>query len=93
MKAKTRANIVWRWVFLSATTALGISLFMWMRGGLFFDFLNYPYRAGFIAVVYLATMIFLLIGSPFFFRRLGVLAFLAWLVAILALLWIAQPVF
>ena len=57
------------------------------------NFSDYPVRAAIVAVVFSLTTVFLLLVSPFFFRRLGFLAVFSWLNA-LAVVWVAsQPVF
>jgi hypothetical protein len=81
---------VWRRLILFYLTALTTLLLMWVFRGPELNLEDYPRRAGFVLVVYIFTTVFLLFVSPFFFRRLAVLA---WLTAIFAAIWRAMPRF
>ena len=85
-----------RWVLLCAVTILATLLLIEVslsRGRVVFRFFDDSRPVGLLAGVYAATTIFLLLASPFFFRRLRPLAVLSWLVAVLSAFWSLLPVY
>src|SRR5437899_136012 len=96
-QASARRNGLWRWIFVCSQTAclalLAIYIFQSHRGYKYVDHFYYPIRAALVDGTFLLTTLFLFFVSPFFFRRLGILAVTAWISALVAFVWISLPVF
>ena len=79
---------VWRWIFLCCETSL-ITLLVVENiqsycGYRYIDDLYHPIGAWIVKGIEIGTCLFLLFVSPFFFRRLGILAVISWLSALVS---------
>jgi hypothetical protein len=88
---------VWVWIFLCSETAcltiLTVVVYRVARGTPFIDFDRYPTRGGIVGTTLIATPLFQLGVSPFFFRSIGFRAILAWVTAVGALVLESLPNF
>ena len=85
---------VWRWVFLCSQTALltQVALLTFYVHRYYYTFGDGPWAVGLLVLGTLLLEAFLLFASPFFFRQLGRVAFVAWISALAALVWAFVPV-
>ena len=77
---------VWRWIFLCCATSLITLLILTniheYRGNRYMDNFYHPIGFWIVKGISIGTDLFLLFVSPFFFRRLGILAVISWLIAL-----------
>jgi hypothetical protein len=70
---------IWRWIFIVLQTAVFVTFSLAVT--LDFGFgISFEPQMAFI-VCYMVALLFLLIASPFFFKSLGKLAVIGWIVA------------
>lgn len=87
---------VWNWLFLCSQTALSTLLVVsWVessRGNKYIDAANYPISGMIVFVLFVATPPFLVIATPFFWKRLPS-ACTGFVVGVIGLLNIIAPTF
>jgi positive regulator of sigma E activity len=74
---------VWRWIFIVVQTAVFVSLSLAATLELGFGISLEPQPESLaiaLGVSYMVALLFLLIASPFFFKSLGKLAVIGWIV-------------
>ncbi len=79
----------------SLLTLLEVSEIQWSHGGIHrgIDHFYHPVRAQIVDAVFAVTITFLFFSSPFFFRRLGLLAIVSWVTAVAEIISLSRPEF
>jgi hypothetical protein len=75
---------MWRWIFIAVQTAVFVTFSLAVILEFGFGILFEP-PVAFMAC-YMVALLFLLIASPFFFKRLGKLAVIGWFVTLAILI-------
>ena len=83
----------WRWVFLCATTVLATNTVILMTHNGYVDRDSTPIRAAIFIYITPIEFLILFILGPLLFRRLGGLAMVGWIIAVVVLLYACQPKF
>jgi hypothetical protein len=85
---KKKRSPVWRRIFLYSLTSLvtiAATVSVDQSRGIYIDQQSFPISTVMIEWIAVLSELFLLVFSPFFFRRLGNLAVLGWIVALFVL--------
>lgn len=84
---KRGSSPIWRYVFLCAITSIVTVmslLYIFQGHGYELNYWSHPIRANIVESILTFSQLFLFGFSPFLFRRLGSLAIVGWIVALLS---------